>query len=314
MNELQFYIKKFSRLRTAKIKGKAAPHKPVLLLAIIHEYENGRIDGNAICISSELVGSFHDYWHQLVHESIFTPNFSLPFYHLKSEGFWHLTTLLGRELLLTSSHSIRSFGHLKEVVDHASFDLSLHLIMKEPDKREVLKEILLQTYFPYHQELIPDQLIKQIADEILQENPVNYRTKASNFDEEEVFIRSGVFKKEIPRIYNYACCISELRIMTSQSVQMIDACHIVPFSISHDDTISNGIPLCPNLHRAFDRGLIAIDDQYRVMVKSFVEEQNSYSIHQFEGKQILLPAYNNYYPLKENLEYHRKRFGFGDLD
>ena len=199
MDELQFYCKKFSRLRTAKIKGKAAPHKPVLLLAVIHEYEKGRIENNSIYISSELVASFHDYWHQLVHERIFTPNFSLPFYHLKSEGFWHLTTLLGRELLLTSSHSIRSFGHLKEVVEHASFDLNLNLLMKEPGKRSVLKEILLQTYFPYHQELKPDQFIKQIAHQILQESPSEYRNKASDFDEEEVFIRSGVFKKRNPK-------------------------------------------------------------------------------------------------------------------
>jgi len=28
----------------------------------------------------------------------------------------------------------------------------------------------------------------------------------------------------------------------------------------------NGLALCPNLHRAFDRGLIAISDDYRVVV------------------------------------------------
>jgi putative restriction endonuclease len=50
------------------------------------------------------------------------------------------------------------------------------------------------------------------------------------------------------------------------NVTMVDACHIVPFSISYDDTITNGLALCPNLHRAFDRGLIAISDDYRVVV------------------------------------------------
>ncbi|WP_201288840.1 HNH endonuclease signature motif containing protein [Polaribacter septentrionalilitoris] len=40
---------------------------------------------------------------------------------------------------------------------------------------------------------------------------------------------------------------------------MIDACHIVPFSISNDDTIPIGISLSPNLYRAFDRGLITIN-------------------------------------------------------
>ena len=35
MNELNHYLKAFSSLHTAKIKGRRAPHKAVLLLAII---------------------------------------------------------------------------------------------------------------------------------------------------------------------------------------------------------------------------------------------------------------------------------------
>ena len=88
---------------------------------------------------------------------------------------------------------------------------------------------------------------------------------------------------------------------------MIDACHIVPFAKSHDDTISNGLALCPTLHRAFDRHLIGIDDDYRVVIsKSFIERCDStYSIQQFEDKHILLPSNRKYYPSQENLQKHR---------
>jgi hypothetical protein len=41
MNHLSTYIKKFSRLRTAKVNGTAAPHKPALLLAVITGIEKG---------------------------------------------------------------------------------------------------------------------------------------------------------------------------------------------------------------------------------------------------------------------------------
>jgi putative restriction endonuclease len=47
---------------------------------------------------------------------------------------------------------------------------------------------------------------------------------------------------------------------------MVDACHIIPFSISHDDTIRNGICLSPNLHRAFDRGLFTLTNDLEVKV------------------------------------------------
>jgi len=140
---------------------------------------------------------------------------------------------------------------------------------------------------------------------MLRETAAEYRRHVETIDEEEVFIRGGVFKKLVPQIYNYSCCISGMRITATKEIQMIDACHIVPFSDSHDDTITNGIPLCPNLHRAFDRGLISINSDYRVTVSSAFEEQsNDYSIKQYEGRSILLPHQKDSYPSIENLSWH----------
>jgi putative restriction endonuclease len=310
MSSLLHYTKKFSKLHTAKVKGELAPHKPVLLLAVITGIEHGEIKGNNIFITPELVASFKDLWSQLVTDAAFTANFSLPFYHLKSEGFWYLQTKIGRELLVTSSNSIKSFAHLKEVIDYAYLDEPLFQLLSAEHTRTVLKQTLLATYFPNHKIKETNELIRTIVHQILQEPATVYKSKAAAFDEEEVFIRGGVFKKEIPKIYNYTCSISGLRVVADKEVQMIDACHIVPFSVSGDDTIGNGISLCPNLHRAFDRGLIAIDDDYRVLVRPFFEEANVYSIKQFEGKRLLLPRQRQYYPSAENLRKHRERFEF----
>jgi putative restriction endonuclease len=310
MSSLVYYSKKFSKLHTAKVKGKSAPHKAVLLLAIIEQIKNDEVRGNRIFITPELVARFKDLWCQLVDDSFFSPNFSLPFYHLKNDGFWHLQTKFGRELILTSSHSIKSFAQLKEVIEFAYFDEALFLLLYDEHTRSVLKQTLLSRYFSNHKVSQSDGLIQTITQQILHEPAEVYKTKAALFDEEEIFVRGGVFKKEIPKIYNYTCSISGLRIITDQEVQMIDACHIIPFSISGDDTIGNGISLCPNLHRAFDRGLISITDDYRVMVKPFFEENNAYSIKQFEGKELALPRQREFYPLLSNLRKHRKRFEF----
>ena len=89
---------------------------------------------------------------------------------------------------------------------------------------------------------------------------------------------------------------------------MIDACHIVPFSFSCDDAVANGIALCPNPHRAFDKGLIAIDENYNVVIsKSFCEDETSYSIGAFEGKRIKLPNLKSYFLLKKNFGWHRDK-------
>jgi len=294
------------------VNGALAPHKPILLLAVINGIEQREIQENKIRITPQLVAAFKDLWHRLVHNTAFTANFALPFYHLKSDGFWHLHTCIGREVLLTTSHSLKSFAQLKEVIDYASLNEDLYHLLINPHTRAVLRQTLLSAYFPHANNLsASNELITTIIHQILYEEPAVYKTKAASFDEEEIFIRGGVFKKEIPKIYNYTCCISGMRIIADKEMQMIDACHIVPFSESGDDTIGNGLSLCPNLHRAFDRGLIAISDEYRVLVKPFYEaDKNVYSIKQFEGKKILLPKEKVYHPLITNFAKHRQRFEF----
>ena len=98
-----------------------------------------------------------------------------------------------------------------------------------------------------------------------------------------------------------------MKIESASNAQMIDACHIIPFSISHDDTIPNGISLSPNLHRAFDRGLVTVNQDFIVRISPTVTDNDSvYSIAQFEGKQILLPENNKWFPSTEALVWHNK--------
>lgn len=298
-------------MKTAKVQGKAAPHKPILMLSIIHGLESGDIDCNRVYISAQLVATFRDLWHQLVKEQIFTPNFSMPFYHLKNDGFWHLQTVVGREILLTSSHSIKSLGHLKQVVDFGCLDNELYDLLTQPTSRAILKQTLLSKYFPGSTYVSDENLLMQeVLEQMLNDTPATYKERSKTFDEEEVFVRGGIFKREIPKIYNYTCCISGLRIIADRQVQMVDACHIIPFSESGDDTVSNGISLCPNLHRAFDRGLLTITEDYKVQLQAFHEEVTTHSIRQFEGRRILLPEEPKYYPKIENLRAHHQRFGF----
>ena len=303
------YLHKFSHLKTAKVKGDRAPHKPILLLSVIQNIETNDITTNHIYITPTLVATFKDLWSVLVDNPTFTANFSLPFYHLKSEGFWHLHTHPGKEILLTSSHSIKSFANLQDAVWYASFDEELFSFLINSTTREALKQTLLKTYFKdgnNNNLLTESPILYTIQQQILNEAPALYQKQIAVADEEDIFIRNGVFKKTIPTIYNHTCCISGMQIISTHNIQMIDACHIVPFSISHDDTITNGISLCPNMHRAFDRGLLSLTDEYTVLIsQTFVETSTTYSIRQYEGKQIRLPSEERYLPHRGNLAWHR---------
>jgi len=97
-----------------------------------------------------------------------------------------------------------------------------------------------------------NQLLADTRNIIFNEPPSEYRRAVKQLidrkDDEEVFLRGSLFKREIPRIYGNRCCISGLKIDNTYNISMIDACHIVPFSKSYDDTVSNVIALCPNFN------------------------------------------------------------------
>jgi len=307
------YLKKLTALKVDRSKGAPAPHKPILVLSILQLIAAGQISENKIYITPALVACFKDIWHALVQNPRFSSNFALPFYHLKSEGWWHLQTFPGKEILLTSSNSIRSFSHLKEAVAYASLNNDLYELLQDAANRTQLMQALLQHYFGQILDGILNAtgygITEKFEEQILHDESSVYKTRTAIADEEEIFIRGGIFKKVVPRIYNYTCCITGMRLVANREVQMIDACHIVPFADSHDDTISNGLSLCPNLHRAFDRYLISIATDYRVLVSPHIlESTGNYSIKNLRGKEILLPTQSEYLPSIENLQKHNDRF------
>lgn len=317
---LQKYVRKFGKLNQGTTKYGPAPHKPVLLLAVMQGMEEGWISQNRIELSPELVGTFKAIWSGLV-KTDHSPIIAQPFFHMRGEKFWHLVPNPGYEKWGSATKNCKAIGVLHRAVAHIQLDPDLYMLLMSPAHREILKHTLLETYFPNAEvaSLTSSSYLNQVTGQILSESSVAYQSEMQLLQdkldkegyEEEVFVRGGVFKRQIPLLYNNTCCISGLQVVTNINASLIDACHIVPFSQSHDDTITNGLALCPTLHRAFDRGLVAINpDGYRVMVSKRLAEPvtSTYSICQFEGKKIKRPDNEKYHPGKDNLYRHLERF------
>lgn len=315
MDILSKYLHAFKKLHIDRSHGNA-PHKPILLLSILQLYQNDLITDNRIFLTPELVATFKSTWSLLV----VTPHdcrISYPFYYLKSDKFWRLVPKSGFENINQMGSIMKSFSSLNAAVDCAVISDDLYLLMKDERNNRILQHFLLDEYFPgtksnfINSESGQLNLFNLLEEKILHEDAAEYKIEIQKLmqqnDEEEIFLRGSIFKREIPKIYNYTCCISGMKISATSSVSMVDACHIIPFSHSIDDTINNGIALCPNLHRAFDRGLIAIDSDYKVRVSGiFHEETSNYSIKSFDGQRILLPNDKNFFPFSKNLDWHLK--------
>ena len=107
MQELRHYIEAFSSLHTAKVKGVKAPHKAVLLLAVIDLVEEKVIGSPRIRLTDALNDKFNEIWMRYIgHFAIFTADICKPFYHMQYEPFWNLvekhSTLMAAETVAPS--------------------------------------------------------------------------------------------------------------------------------------------------------------------------------------------------------------------
>ena len=290
-----------------------APHKPILLLSVIDGFEKGYLWGKEVPISEELLTSFHDYWKLLV-ETQNEAHFYLPFYHLGSEksGIWQLKPKGNKEIPVTKSNSIKSFRALRETVDCAVLSDELALALQNPVTRSEIKMTLLENYFPGIDSNIfktPVLYSQEIKKDILYDPAENYARKViRKFEqmnlaerEEEIILRSHIFRKAVLEIYDGRCAISGMKLEFGKNVTLVDACHIIPFADAQGDTITNGIALSPTLHRAFDRGLVSVSDDYRVLVHPRLTDHfPEVGIRQFNHLKIHLPLDFRFFLLPVN--------------
>ncbi|WP_143960181.1 HNH endonuclease [Litoribacter populi] len=312
---LSKYLHALTSLKRGSTKIGLAPHKPVLLMVFLEMVEKGMIVENRVSVDAELVGSFQDMWELLV-PTLHQADFTQPFYYLQNDKadkkpFWQLVPKPGYSI---NSH-IKSVNTLQEVLDYGCFADDLYQLMQDQVSRELLRQSLLDTYFPETKERYQQFRVKgrkgyvqELEDYILNE-PIVPLKRIKIGVEEEVYVRNGLFKKLVPKVYQNTCSFTGMKLTSTYGFNFVDACHIIPFSVSQDDRVTNGLSLCPNLHRAFDRGMVSIDGDYRILVSDQLveEEGHPYSLEQLRGQRIQLPEDRKYFPSLENLGWHRER-------
>ena len=125
----------------------------------------------------------------------------------------------------------------------------------------------------------------------------------------EVPIRSAGFRRAIMKTYDWTCAVCELNIRALRGESVTDAAHIIPFSVSYNDDIRNGMSLCKLHHWAFDTGLISLDDDYQVIVSPLMSEQGPTDgmLTQLRDKRIWTPEDDRHHPDKGAVEWHRMK-------
>ena len=129
--------------------------------------------------------------------------------------------------------------------------------------------------------------------------------------EREALVRQRVnqdfFRRRVLSAYNFRCCITGIAIQP-----LLVASHIVPWAEDPKNRLNPRNGLCLNaLHdRAFDRGLIWIDDDLRVRYNRDLQKESDWD----DAKPLValdghpLKLYRGFSPDVELLKRHREKF------
>lgn len=149
---LKHYLDRFQRLRTASgsnypaVTRHLAPHKPLLLLTVLDLAAGGRLKTNFIPLSSEVVELFNVNWQKVMPVSR-EARFFLPFFHLKSDGFWHLVPQPERKDQLQAIQQIAGIAQLRKNVAGAHLDEELYQLISVTTYRDRLRNAITERYF-----------------------------------------------------------------------------------------------------------------------------------------------------------------------
>jgi putative restriction endonuclease len=314
------YVRAFGKLqrdlnrnRWSLITKNGAPYKPLLLLTVFDLISQGIIKNNLIELTPELCDTFVIYWSRVISPEQ-RSNIAMPFYHLASEGFWHFIHYPGKEnelqTIIGNKIPLTTINKLKEFTLGAKLDDELFELIQIKENRDILRLVLIDKYFA---PIVKPALLEQSA---LNDEAYRYSLellKEANgikisLDEIKPAARSQGFRVAIVKTYAHRCTMCGIKILTADGHTIVEAAHIIPFSLSRNDDPRNGLCLCRSCHWSFDEGLISVNSRYQVVTSPQLTQNNNLPsyIVTLQGRGIIHPIEEKFMPDLNSLAWHRK--------
>jgi len=121
-------------------------------------------------------------------------------------------------------------------------------------------------------------------------------------------IRDARFRGAVCSAYENRCAVTGLRIINGGGRAEVQAAHILPVKDGGPDIVQNGIALSATAHWLFDRHLISVNDDYRLLVSHNKVPSEFRNLFPEGNQQIHLPTEPEHWPAKRFLEIHREAF------
>ena len=112
------------------------------------------------------------------------------------------------------------------------------------------------------------------------------------------------FRRKLLVVYKSKCAITQ-----TSFPEVLEAAHIIPYWNNRANHVTNGILLRSDIHTLFDRGLIAITNDYKVLINSELTDSEYANLM---GIKLWIPEVDEMHPDVAALALHRKNSGFAE--
>jgi putative restriction endonuclease len=118
-------------------------------------------------------------------------------------------------------------------------------------------------------------------------------------------LRDRVFRTIVLRAYGERCGVTGFKFINGGGRAEVDAAHIRPVEANGPDTPQNGIALSGTAHWMFDRGLIGIGDDFRVIISRHINDREGAMALVNPTGKLIAPVDPNLRPHPRFLAWHR---------
>ncbi|MYC39612.1 MAG: restriction endonuclease [Candidatus Dadabacteria bacterium] len=286
-------LEAIDNLNIWKRGDKRAPHKPLLLLYALAEqvrdpnakFEFSRIEEDLDQLLNDFYKSFPGRRHHV----------NDPFWRLRGDGIWEVEY---DGIIRQTSSGSAYVSDLRKCNATGLFSKEVAREIKEnPEIALQAARKLLNGHFP-----------ESLHQDILETVGLDYKTISAEEYISKKTKRDSRFRQKVLHAYGYSCAVCGFNLRMKTLPVALEAAHIKWHQHGGPDTENNGLALCATHHKLLDSGVLALSDNYQIILSEWIfdpDRENSF-IREHHKRKIRLPRNSNHFPRTDYIRWHRK--------
>jgi putative restriction endonuclease len=284
MNRDELLVR-FAKIVTWQSEGVRAPHKPLLVLLALGEWQRGRHAIRFEDAQKTLSDLLRDFGPPRNVQHV-----EQPFWRLQNDNVWEVSTSASVQLGADGSPSKRELlrvnatGRFTEDI-RSALSTDAHAV-------SALAKFLLKAHFP---ESLHQDILDAVGLELNEHRADGGR-------------RDPNFRRTILTAYEHRCTVCGLQVLLSGAPVALEAAHIQWHQAGGPSTVQNGLCLCSLHHKLLDLGAITVSGELTTLVSDQAAGLSGFQEHLMahHGRPINRPVHESDMPGRAFIAWHQQ--------